>query len=83
MRDQFPRGKLCENDEGQLTLRICVKDKTVIIDFGKDLNWIGFDKQGAIEFAQTIIKRANEIKEKRHEISSKPSSCGRLSNNRR
>lgn len=57
----FPRGKISDDDEGELTLRIGVTDKTVIIDFGKDIKWIGYDKAGAIEFAELILKHARSI----------------------
>lgn len=62
MTKQYPRGKIFEDDEGELTLRIGVTDKTVIIDFGKQLKWIGYDKSGAIEFAELILKHARSIK---------------------
>jgi hypothetical protein len=61
MADQFPRGKLNADDDGAIQTRIGVQDKTLIIDFGKPVVWIGLDKQGAIDFANTILKRAAEI----------------------
>lgn len=57
----FPRGKLCEDDEGQMSLAIGVQDKTVIINFGATCSWIGFDKDTAIKFGQSIINKANQI----------------------
>jgi hypothetical protein len=61
MSENYPRGKLCNDDEGELVLRICVQDKTVILDFGKPVKWLGFSKQDALNLAETLIKRANEI----------------------
>ncbi len=58
----FPRGKFSEDDEGELRLGIAVKDRTVLINFGKPVVWIGLDKNGAIEFAENILKRAKDIK---------------------
>lgn len=58
----FPRGKLNADDEGALTLGIAVKDKTLIIDFGKPVVWLGLDKATALQIAETIRKRAEEIK---------------------
>ena len=57
----FPRGKLNQHDEGGLTLAIGVKDKTVIIDFGTSTAWIGLDKKTAIDFANSIIDKAESI----------------------
>lgn len=57
----FPRGKLNQHDEGGLMLAIGVKDKTVMIDFGKPTTWIGMDKQTAIQFANSILEKANTL----------------------
>lgn len=62
MSNQFPRGKLCEGDEGALALSVGVRDKTIVIDFGKDLSWLGMPKDQAISFANVIIAKANQIK---------------------
>jgi hypothetical protein len=61
MADQFPRGKLNADDEGELNVRIGVRDKTLVIDFGKPTVWIGLDKHTALALAATIKKRAEEI----------------------
>jgi hypothetical protein len=59
--DQFPRGKLNDSDEGQLDLAVGIRDRTVIIDFGKQVVWLGLDYFTAVEFAKTILRRAGEI----------------------
>jgi hypothetical protein len=59
---EFPRGKLNQDDEGELQLAILVRDNTVVIEFGKSVKWIGLDADGAIEFANLILAHANEIK---------------------
>jgi hypothetical protein len=64
MSDQFPRGKLNADDEGALTMRIGVQDKTVILDFGKPVVWLGMDYHTAMNLAANIMKRAQEIKPK-------------------
>jgi hypothetical protein len=61
MSDQYPRGKFCESDEGVLSMTIGIRDKTVIIDFGKDLSWIGMPKEQAISFANVILAKANQL----------------------
>jgi hypothetical protein len=58
----FPRGKLNADDEGALRIGVTVKDKTVVIAFGKETAWIGMDKAGALMFAAMIKRRAEEIK---------------------
>lgn len=59
--EKYPRGKLSDDDEGAVRIAIGVRDKTLVIDFGKDLSWIGMGKAEAIEFANAIIKRAEEL----------------------
>lgn len=58
---KYPRGKLCADDEGELKIAITVKDKTVIIAFEKPITWIGLAKQDAINLANVLLSRANEI----------------------
>ncbi len=62
MEDQYPRGKLNADDEGQLNMRIGVRDKTVIVDFGKPVVWFGMDYHTATRLAADIMRRAEEIK---------------------
>ncbi len=62
--NKYPRGKLNADDEGALMIGISVQDKTVIIDFGTQVKWIGLDKFAAIQLGQMIIDRANEIEVK-------------------
>ena len=61
--ERFPRGKLRDDDEGTLTFAITVKDRTVILEFGKPIEWIGMSKQDALGLAELLARRANEIKE--------------------
>jgi hypothetical protein len=61
MEDQYPRGKLNTDDEGALETRIAVKDKTVIIDYGKPITWLGLGANDARELAQVLLERADEI----------------------
>jgi hypothetical protein len=64
MSDQFPRGKLNDSDEGELQMKIGVRDRTVILDFGKPVVWLGLDYHTAMNLAANIMKRAQEIKPK-------------------
>ncbi len=60
---QYPRGKIAENDGGALGVRVSAhkKTNTVIVDFGKAIEWIGFDKNMALEVARIIIVAANSL----------------------
>lgn len=57
----FPRGKLNADDEGGLTMGLSVKDKTVILSFGKPVAWLGLDKQTALMLGASLISKAQEI----------------------
>lgn len=57
----FPRGKLNGDDEGGLRLAIGVKDRTVMIVFGKEIAWLGLGKTEALALADSIRQRAEEI----------------------
>lgn len=61
MKNKYPRGKLNNSDEGELAIAISVQDKTIIIDFGKDVKWLGLDKATAISLAMTLMNKANKI----------------------
>lgn len=58
---KYPRGKLCEDDDGETKIAIAVQDKTVIIAFPQPTIWIGLDKQTAITLANTIMEKANSL----------------------
>lgn len=61
---QFPRGKLNNNDEGELAIGIAIKDRTIIIDFGKQVAWLGLDANTAEMLANNLIEKANQIRSK-------------------
>ena len=61
MNEKYPRGKLNANDEGALSIAIHIQDKTVIIEFFKDVKWIGLDKTTALNLAKAIEKNANTL----------------------
>jgi len=60
---KYPDGKLNSNDEGQLRIATYVKDGRVIIDFGKDLSWLGFEKETLKAFIDGLQK---QYEHKRH-----------------
>lgn len=57
----YPRGKFCEDDEGELTMGIGIQDKTIIIDFGKPVKWLGLAKQDAVNLANSLLEKANQL----------------------
>lgn len=57
---EFPQGKLNDDDEGELRMAIITKEKTVIIDFGKPVHWLGMSRDEARAFGELIIQKANE-----------------------
>jgi hypothetical protein len=58
---KYPDGKIHKTDEGELKLAIGVKEGRVIIDFGKDLSWVGFDKQTLRVVIDSLEAKYNEI----------------------
>jgi len=58
----FPQGKLKDDDEGELRMAVFERDGNIVIDFGKELAWIGFGKDEAIALGEMLIKKANELK---------------------
>lgn len=58
----YPDGKLNEFDEGELEIKFGIENETVVIDFGKPTQWIGFPPDKAVEFALLIIKQVKVIK---------------------
>ncbi len=54
----YPRGKLQDDDEGELTIAMYWKDKTFIIDFGKEVKWIGMSREEAQQLALRILRMA-------------------------
>lgn len=59
----FPRGKITEEDEGELQLAVGTLGGEVIVHFGKPVKWIGMPPQDARQLAVFIMNRANEADE--------------------
>jgi hypothetical protein len=56
---KYPEGKLDETDEGELDIKVYNHDEdTIVIDFGKNLSWIGMNREQAQIFALNILRRA-------------------------
>jgi len=46
----YSDGKLDETDEGDLHIATYLQDGRLIINFGKSLKWLGFDKDSLRQF---------------------------------
>jgi hypothetical protein len=59
----FPEGKLNEDDEGGLQMRVGSdpKNNKVILDFGSPVHWIGLDPEGAQDLARLLSEAANKL----------------------
>lgn len=57
---RYPRGKLNDTDEGASTTEVFLDQNTVIVNFNKELTWIGLDRKQALEFARILIKLAEQ-----------------------
>lgn len=57
----YPRGKLNASDEGGLVISIRATDKTVIVDFGTPVAWIGLGKEDAMALGNGLIERAKTL----------------------
>lgn len=56
----FPHGKIVPHDEGGLIFGVTVFNGRVIFDFGKPIRSIGFTREGALELAELIKRRAEQ-----------------------
>lgn len=57
---EFPDGRLNANDEGAVAVAIGHDQGRVTMQFPKNLNWIGFTPEQAIDIAQTLIEHARK-----------------------
>lgn len=62
---KFPLGKLTPSDEGELRFAVGVEYGKVVIHFGKEVAWIGMEAEQALELAEIIKEKANNILERR------------------
>ncbi|MGX5775454.1 hypothetical protein [Methylorubrum zatmanii] len=55
-----PHGRIVPHDEGGLMFGVTVFNGRVIFDFGKPIRSIGFTREGALELAELIKRRAEQ-----------------------
>lgn len=59
--DQYPRGKLNDDDDGELEMAIGVIGETVIVRFGKPVTWFGMGAHEARGLAELLLKHADSL----------------------
>lgn len=53
---EYPDGIISPDDEGELKIALYIRNGKMILDFGKEISWMGFDKQTLRQFI-TGLKR--------------------------
>lgn len=59
----YPGGKLTEEDEGELRMAMrAVPEKGIVaLDFGKNVSWLGLDKDVALKFSDSLRREAGKL----------------------
>ncbi len=60
---KFPLGMMDDVDEGEIQFRVghSVETRTVMVDFGKPVAWLGMPAETARQLAELLIKHADAI----------------------
>jgi hypothetical protein len=56
----FPRGKIAEDDEGELNCMVSHSQGVVRVDFGTTLSWFALEPKMAVAFASAILAHAKQ-----------------------
>lgn len=62
---EFPDGRLNAQDEGEIPMSVGHQDGRVVLQFPRNLNWIGFTADQAIDLANTLIEHARSAGSKK------------------
>lgn len=57
---EFPDGRLNEHDQGAVAVAIGHQNERVTLQFPRNLNWIGFTPEQAIDIAQSLVEHARQ-----------------------
>lgn len=59
---KFPHGMLTPKDEGEIkfSVGLSMDKKRVVLNFGKQVRWVGMNRNQAIDVGKALIKTANE-----------------------
>lgn len=58
---RFPRGRLSQDDDGELEIAIGVANNAVVINFGRPVRWIGLGAFEAKTLAGLLLKHAADL----------------------
>lgn len=60
---RFPLGKLTPDDEGEIQFAVAAdpQTRTVILDFGKPVVWIGIPREDAQKLAEMLMEKVKEL----------------------
>jgi hypothetical protein len=58
---RYPDGRLDAGDNGAIEAAIYVKDGRLVIDFGKQLSWLGFEKKSLRGFIDALENKYKEL----------------------
>ena len=60
---KYPKGKMHEQDEGELKVAMTVdeKNKRIVIDFGKPIAWIGITSSEAKMLAVALMENVSKL----------------------
>jgi hypothetical protein len=59
----FPEGKLNQDDEGGLVMKISTEGGNVRVDFGTQVAWFALPPDAAIDMAKAIIAQAVSLQQ--------------------
>ena len=65
---QYPEGKLNEDDEGALELKISTEGGKVVVHFGKPVAWFGLGPTQACILAGMLMKHAEAAEAQRGDM---------------
>ena len=58
---KFPQGKINKDDEGEIQFGVRHDHAHVILDFGKQVTWLGMDPGLARQLGALLIKHADQV----------------------
>jgi hypothetical protein len=54
--------KIFPEDDGNLNIAIYIKDNCIVLDFGKDITWIGLDKPSVHSLINLLSEKLEQLK---------------------
>lgn len=60
---QYPKGQISKDDQGELKVAMGINEehKRIMIDFGKEVSWLGMGADEARVFAQALMAHASKL----------------------